>query len=128
MILLHNYLAINVLKPLFEGTEGYSLQFTKLVKLSRDTSRSTLKITEDASSKIFGATLKTIMENELRKDKTATMPHFLIQIFEYLHQHVDVPGIFRISGVARKIKQLKSEIELGKDPDYYAQDCKPHVN
>lgn len=103
--------------------EDHGLQFSKLsghgrfLSLSRQLSslKSPIYLASSRESKVFGAKLEDVMELEEAVDPTRKVPLFFKQCLEYLDaKALRIPGIFRVSGVTKRINAYKVSIDSGQ--------------
>ncbi|KAI3651605.1 hypothetical protein MP228_002908 [Amoeboaphelidium protococcarum] len=142
---------IQYLPQLFEGCD-HNLQFSKLAERqrfltraksnasmmmdlasSRSSNQTQTAVTSSAKvsqepQRVFGVPLRQVMENERERDPTCKVPSFLKQSIDYLlDRALHVEGIFRISGVSRKVKALKDDVDAGRELNLSTvDDLKPH--
>jgi hypothetical protein len=124
---LQNYLP-EVIATLFQNTEC-TLNFSKLAERGRfmSWSKSSRSLAEPQASKVFGTPYQSVVEAEYTKNPDAKIPEFMTTCLEFIDKHgVVTPGIFRISGVSRKVQTLKKEIDSGNYIELSKKDYKPH--
>eukprot|EP00158_Paraphelidium_tribonemae_P008634 Partr_v1_DN28635_c1_g2_i3_m49811 putative Rho GTPase activating protein 6 len=119
--------AAEVFIQLFANVENHGLSFNKLTERGRflSWSRSSAAAAKDINTKVFGVPLNTIIEMQHIGGDDRLVPKFFLQCMEYLDANaLHVPGIFRISGVPKRIKVLKDDADAGKELNF--SEVKPH--
>eukprot|EP01104_Vermistella_antarctica_P011350 TRINITY_DN3158_c0_g1_i2.p1 TRINITY_DN3158_c0_g1~~TRINITY_DN3158_c0_g1_i2.p1 ORF type:complete len:589 (+),score=112.43 TRINITY_DN3158_c0_g1_i2:277-2043(+) len=67
-----------------------------------------------AGKKVFGVALRKVLS---RKGQRTDCPDIVIKTIEYLSQHLELEGMFRISAGAQMIQKYKEEFDMAMDVD-----------
>ena len=122
--LMLNTMIPDSLMRLFENTENHGLNFGKLSSRKRflswtRSSNASSNSSIHQSTVFFGVKLEDLMQRELENDGSKKIPQFFLDCSVYLEENcLHVPGIFRVSGVQKRVKFLKSHVDQGEEIDF----------